>query len=139
MAAAVVRALDTLELTAPVTMLVGENGSGKSTLVEAIAVALGLNPEGGTQNFMFATRDTHSALHEALRLGRGPRRPRTSFFLRAESMYAVATQIEEYAEDDEPGAPPLLDAYGGRSLRDQSHGESFLSLVTTASATRACI
>jgi predicted ATPase len=118
----VVRALDTLSLSTPVTLLVGENGSGKSTLVEAIAVALGLNAEGGTQNFAFATRSTHSALHEALRLGRGALRPRTSFFLRAESMYAVATQLEEYGE-------ALLGSYGGRSLHDQSHGESFLSVI----------
>lgn len=92
----VVPALDTLSLSTPVTLLVGENGSGKSTLVEAIAVALGLNAEGGTQSFAFSTRATHSALHEALRLGRGALRPRTSFFLRAESTYAVATQLEEH-------------------------------------------
>jgi predicted ATPase len=120
----VVQALDELKLTTPVTMLVGENGSGKSTLMEAIAIALGLNPEGGTQNFVFETRATHASVHEALRLGRGSQRPQTSFFLRAESMYAVATQIEEYDK-----VRPLLDSYGGRSLHDQSHGESFLALV----------
>jgi predicted ATPase len=124
----VVRALNTLALTTPVTLLVGENGSGKSTLIEAIAVALGLNAEGGTQNFAFETRSTHSALHDALRLGRGAVRPRTSFFLRAESMYAVASQLEAYAR--EPGGQRLLDGYGGRSLHDQSHGESFLSVIT---------
>jgi predicted ATPase len=124
----VVQALDELKLTTPVTMFVGENGSGKSTLMEAIAIALGLNPEGGTQNFVFETRATHASLHEALRLGRGAQRPQTSYFLRAESMYAVATQIEKYVEE-EGGSPALLDSYGGRSLHDQSHGESFLALV----------
>src|SRR5207253_1471631 len=79
-----VRNLGTLDLEAPVTMLVGENGSGKSTLMEGLAVAVGLNPEGGTQNFGFATRDTHSPLHAALRVARGARRPRNAFFLRAE-------------------------------------------------------
>lgn len=124
----VVQALTTLELSTPVTMLVGENGSGKSTLIEAIAVSLGLNAEGGTQNFAFSTRASHSPLHDALRLGRGTRQPRERFFLRAESLYTVATQLEEYAR--EPGPRPLMDAYGGRSLHDQSHGESFLSIVT---------
>jgi predicted ATPase len=125
----VVQALDTLALTTPVTMLVGQNGSGKSTLLEAIAVSLGMNPEGGTQNFDFATRSTHSPLHEAIQLGRGALRPQTQFFLRAESLYTVATQLEEYAKIDAPG-PPLLDSYGGISLHDQSHGESFLAIVT---------
>ena len=73
----VVRALDRLELPTPVTLIVGENGSGKSTLMEALAASLGLNPEGGTQNFAFATRASHSALHAALRPVRGARRPRT--------------------------------------------------------------
>ena len=45
-----VRHLGTLELHRNVTFLVGENGTGKSTLLEAIAVALGFNPEGGSHN-----------------------------------------------------------------------------------------
>ena len=124
----VVAGLTTLELTTPVTFLVGENGSGKSTLVEAIAVALGINPEGGTSNLSFSTRDSHSSLHDALRLVRGTSRPRTRYFLRAESMFTVASHIE--ALDDEPlGGAKLIDSYGGRSLHEQSHGESFLALV----------
>jgi predicted ATPase len=122
----VVRGLDRLDLDAGVTFLVGENGSGKSTLIEAIAVALGLNPEGGTQNFAFSTHDSHSALHEALRPIREARRPRTAFFLRAESLFTVATEIERL---DEVGFTPLLPSYGGRSLHEQSHGESFLALA----------
>src|ERR1041385_8684812 len=72
------------EFTAPVTVFVGENGMGKSTLLEAIAVVVGYNAEGGGRNFRFATRATHSALHERLRVVRGPRRPRDGYFLRAE-------------------------------------------------------
>jgi predicted ATPase len=129
----VVRALDRLELPTPVTLLVGENGSGKSTLMEAIAASLGLNPEGGSQNFAFATRESHSALHRALRPVRGARRPRTSFFLRAESFFNVATEIEQLdapAEDGGyGGGPPIADAYGDRALHEQSHGESFLALL----------
>jgi predicted ATPase len=117
-----------LTLGAGVTFLVGENGTGKSTLLEAIAVAAGLNPEGGSHNFRFATRSTESALGEYLVLSWEPRKPRTAFFLRAESYYNVASEIERLAGD--PGSPSLLPAYGGVSPHARSHGESFLDLAT---------
>lgn len=115
-----------LTLGPGVTFLVGENGSGKSTLVEGVAVAAGLNPEGGSRSFTFATRSTESALGPALRLGRAPGRERGSFFLRAESYYNVATEIERL---DTAGGPPLLPAYGGVSPHERSHGQSFLDLL----------
>jgi predicted ATPase len=124
----VLKAFDVLELHPKVTYLVGENGSGKSTLLEGIAVAAGFNPEGGTTNFNFATCSSESSLHRALRLVRSVRRPRTGYFLRAESFFNVATEIEGL--DREPGrGPSVLDSYGGHSLYEQSHGESFMSLV----------
>jgi predicted ATPase len=124
----VVRALTRLEFRAPVTVFVGENGTGKSTLLEALAVAAGFNPEGGSRNFAFGTRASHSELHAYLRLVRAPSRPRDGYFLRAESFFNVATQIEEL--DKIPAnAPPVIDSYGGRSLHEQSHGESFLTLL----------
>jgi predicted ATPase len=116
-----------LVLPAGATFLVGENGSGKSTLVEAIAVAAGFNPEGGSRNFRFATRASESSLGRHLVLGWGPAKPRTGYFLRAESYYNVATEIERL---DREGGPPLLPAYGGTSPHERSHGESFLDLVT---------
>lgn len=114
-----------LLLEQPVTFLVGENGAGKSTLLEAIAVAAGFNPEGGTRNFSFSSRETHSELYEYLRLVRGYRRPRDGFFLRAESFYNVASNIDDLNQN----VPGLLSSYGGVSLHEQSHGESFLALV----------
>ncbi len=112
----------------PVTFLVGENGSGKSTLLEAVAVACGFNAEGGTRNFNFSTRATHSELGALLTPIRR-RYPRDGFFLRAESFYNVATNIDEM--DEAPSfSPPVIDSYGGVSLHQQSHGESFLALVT---------
>ncbi|HEY1956523.1 MAG TPA: AAA family ATPase [Polyangiaceae bacterium] len=122
-----VRELGVLRLHPRVTYFVGENGSGKSTLVEAIAVAMGLNAEGGSQNFNFATRRSESPLGRALRIARTPARPRTMFFLRAESYFNVATNIE-VLDRATPG-PPLIASYGGRSLHEQSHGESFLALL----------
>ncbi|WP_225087301.1 AAA family ATPase [Pectobacterium colocasium] len=106
-----------------VTFLVGENGSGKSTLLEAVAIAMGFNPEGGSRNFNFSTRDSHSRLSESLRLVKGIKRPRTGYFLRAESFFNVATEIENID-------PRLIQlAYGGVSLHQQSHGESFMALL----------
>lgn len=122
----VVRHLTTLAFHPKVTFLIGENGSGKSTLLEAIAVACGLNPEGGSRNFHFATRASHSPLDECVRLAKTPSLPGDSYFLRAESFYNVASEIERL--DEEPGGPPIIDAYGGVSLHEQSHGESFFAL-----------
>ncbi|AVP96197.1 AAA family ATPase [Ahniella affigens] len=110
-----------LDLHPKVTFFVGENGSGKSTLLEAIAVAWGFNPEGGSKNFRFSTEATHSHLHEFLTLVKGVRRPKDGFFLRAESFYNVATEVASLGV----GA-----AYGEDALHEQSHGESFMSLVT---------
>ena len=124
-----VRTLEHIPLHPKVTFFVGENGSGKSTLLEAIAVALGFNAEGGSRNFRFGTRRSHSELHEYLRIARGIRPPRDGFFLRAESFFNVATEIENL--DAAPAAgPPVINSYGGRSLHEQSHGESFLALMT---------
>lgn len=113
------------EFTSPVTFLVGENGVGKSTLIEALAVCVGLNPEGGTGNFNFKTKDTHSILSNYLRVYLGSN-PKTKFFLRAESFYNVATEIVKISE--EGGEGPLYGAYGG-NLHECSHGESFIKLV----------
>lgn len=124
----VVRNLTSIEFHPKITFLVGENGTGKSTLLEALAVACGFNPEGGTRNFSFTTRASHSQLHKALVISRSLKRPRDGFFLRAESFFNVATEIERL--DSEPAtAPPLIDSYGGRSLHEQSHGESFIALL----------
>lgn len=120
------RQLERLPLHPAVTFLVGENGMGKSTLMEAIAVAWGFNPEGGTKNFAFASRETHSELHQYIRLAKSVDRPRDGFFFRAESYYNVASHIDNL--DAEPSfGPPLRDSYGGKSLHEQSHGESFFA------------
>jgi len=118
--------LDSIEFDRPVTFFVGENGSGKSTLLEALAVGMRLNAEGGSRNFRFATRESHSSLSNYLRLARSPRRVRDSYFLRAESYFNVATEIEEL--DRGGGGPRIIDSYGGKSLHEQSHGESFFAL-----------
>src|SRR3954469_1351426 len=123
-----VRNLKRLEFHPAVTFFIGENGVGKSTLIEAIAVKMGFNPEGGSRNFNFGTRSSHSELHKCLVIEKGISRPRDGYFLRAESFYNVATEIERL--DSEPGGgPPITPAYGGKSLHEQSHGESFFSLL----------
>lgn len=121
-----VRGLTTLPFHPKVTFFIGENGSGKSTLLEAIAVECGLNPEGGSRNFNFATRASHSRLGECIRLAKAAAMPGDSYFLRAESFYNVATEIERL--DEGPGGGSIIGAYGGKSLHEQSHGESFFAL-----------
>ena len=104
----------------PITFFVGENGSGKSTMLEAIAVAYGFNPEGGTKNYSFSTYDSHSELCNAMRLIRGYNKPGWGYFLRAESFYNVASAEEEYSRG--PGGSP-------QHFHEKSHGESFLALA----------
>ena len=110
-----------------VTFIVGENGSGKSTILEAIASSYGFNPEGGTRNFNFSSFQSHSCLGDYLTLVKGARRPEDGFFLRAESFYNVASEIDMLDREEGFGGR-LVDSYGGKSLHEQSHGESFMSL-----------
>lgn len=109
-----------LDLHPKVTFFVGENGSGKSTMLEAIAIANGLNAEGGSRNMMFATRNSHSDLHKALKIRRYHALVPDAWFVRAESLFNVATEIEKLGV----GA-----SYGDKSLHEQSHGEAFMTLI----------
>ena len=115
-----------LDFEKPVTFFVGENGTGKSTLLEAIAISLGFNPEGGSKNFSFSTRDSHSELSCAIKISKGTKKAKDGFFLRAESFYNLATEIENLACGDED---VFYKEYGGKSLHSQSHGESFRALM----------
>jgi predicted ATPase len=123
-----IASLTTLALHPLVTFFVGENGSGKSTVLEAIAEAWGFSPEGGSLNFKFSTHKARSVLADHITLVKNGCYPRTEYFLRAESFYNVATEIERLDEDDSGGGK-IVDYYGGTSLHNQSHGESFLSLL----------
>ena len=114
-----VSSLDRLEFTKPVTFLVGENGSGKSTLIEAIAVATGLNAEGGTKNLRFQERSTESELDKHLSLA-WDKRPQSSFFLRAETFFNMASAYEQAGS---PNPDPMVE------LHFQSHGQQFLTAM----------
>jgi predicted ATPase len=103
----------------PVTVLVGENGSGKSTLVEAVAMAYGLNAEGGSTHARNRTRESESPLHRALRIVRDPGASRWGYFLRAETTHGLLTYLEGTSADRDP------------VFHELSHGESFLELLTS--------
>lgn len=122
-----IKGLQDLELHPKVTYFIGENGTGKSTILESIAAAYGFNPEGGSRNFIFSTADSHSGLYECIRLVKGAKKPKDGFFLRAESYYNVATYIDRL-DLEACGGSLIKDAFGGKSLHEQSHGESFFAL-----------
>jgi len=121
----VVKNLTQIDFHPQITYIVGENGSGKSTLLEALAISQGFNAEGGTKNFNFYTKNTHSNLYQYLKVVRSTKKIENGFFLRAESFYNLANNIDDL-EDIRPG---LLKYYGSISLHRQSHGESFISLI----------
>ncbi|MCB2306743.1 AAA family ATPase [Clostridium estertheticum] len=121
-----IKNLSSLDFHPKVTFIVGENGSGKSTILEAIAIACGFNPEGGTINFNFSSMNTHSELYKYIKLVKGVKKPKNGFFLRAESFYNLASNIDELDRVD--GGPKLVSSYGGQSLHKQSHGESFFAV-----------
>ncbi len=114
-----------LNFKSQVTFFIGENGVGKSTFIEALAVALGLPNEGGTQNFLYSTKNTTSNLADYLKVETF-RKAKTKFFLRAESFYNFSTEVQRLVEEDGYGA--LYRSYGG-NLHHCSHGESFIQLV----------
>ena len=109
-----------INFDSPITFIIGENGSGKSTLIEGLSVALGYNAEGGSKNFCFSTKNSTSQLYNDLIIAKSGYEE-DGFFLRAESLYNVATNIDDLNLN--------INNYGGKSLHNQSHGESFLSLV----------
>ncbi|WP_433007656.1 AAA family ATPase [Kribbella sp. CA-294648] len=111
---------DGLDLGPGVTFLVGENGAGKSTLVEAIAVAFGMSPEGGSTGARLTTRVTESPLYEQIQLTRGAGAARAGFFLRAETMHGFYSYLEDNPRTSGPADIPF---------HRMSHGESFLSLI----------
>jgi predicted ATPase len=129
----VICSLESMELRSRVVFFVGENGSGKSTLLEAIADHCGYGREGGSKNLKVQTAAAQNAtsarLARVLRLSWSQKLLR-GYFLRAESFFNLATHIDNDAEsgDDNFFSPPIVMAYGGKSLHEQSHGQSFFAL-----------
>ena len=119
------RGFKELSFESPVTVFVGENGMGKSTLIEAIAISMNFNPEGGTANFNFSTSDSHSELCNHLITIRGVKRNRDGFFLRAESFYNAISYMDTVNDTGRN----IYDYYGGKRLHEVSHGEGFLNML----------
>ncbi|MGC6429672.1 MAG: AAA family ATPase [Jejuia sp.] len=117
----IIKTLNSLEFHKDVTFIIGENGTGKSTLIESIALSLGFGIEGGTRNVQIKTHNNASSLFQHLKLIKSFQKPSDYYFLRAESFYNVATYMEE---------TNYLKGYGGISLHNLSHGESFMAALT---------
>jgi len=127
------RFLPSFNFTKPVTFFVGENGIGKSTLIEALAVSCGFNAEGGSKHMNFRTKETHSSLYKNIKVRRNIPFPSDGYFLRAESLYNLATEVDRLDKirlwRESPEHDFLKKNYGGKSLHEQSHGESFFNLL----------
>lgn len=122
--------LQEVEFPTKVTFFVGENGTGKSTILEALAIKAGFGPEGGSKNIIFTTANEKN-YHPASKLAdyftlSWCKKVFNGYFFRAESFFNVATHIEKIAQYD----LSIYDSYGGKSLHEQSHGESFLAFFT---------
>ena len=117
-----IASLAELDLNQPITLFCGENGTGKSTLLEALSIAYGLNPEGGTRNYTFTVHDTHSELCDHVRLLKNLFRPYDSFFVRSDTMFNLISEMDVLGDDARH--------FDGRSLHSVSHGEGILALVS---------
>jgi predicted ATPase len=120
-----IASLSQLTFPARVTFFTGENGTGKSTLLEAIAAHIGFGKEGGNRNYSIETTESSRAtdpLARALRLGFFPARTGEGFYFRAESLFNVASYVDELGAD-------VLASYGGISLHARSHGETFFTVL----------
>ena len=123
----VIKHFKEIEFPTQVTFFVGENGAGKSTILEAIALKAGFGIEGGSKNISFKTSEEKTytgtqQFSECLILS-WRMKPKNGYFFRAESFFNVANYIDQIAKFDFR----IYDSYGGKSLHEQSHGESFLS------------
>lgn len=117
-----IASLRKLRFNKGVTFFCGENGTGKSTLLEAVGIAFGFNPEGGSRNYTFSTRPTHSELHDFIRLDRSLYRPLDGYFVRSDTLFNLISATDELDDDQR--------YYGGVSLHARSHGESIMALIT---------
>lgn len=117
-----IASLDALRFDKGVTFFCGENGTGKSTLLEAVGIAFGFNPEGGSRNYTFSTKPTHSQLHDFIRLDRSIYRPLDGYFVRSDTLFNLISATDELEDDRR--------YYDGVSLHARSHGESIMTLIT---------
>lgn len=76
-------------------------------------------------NYRFSTFEDVSELSSAIRMTKGYRRAKSNYFFRAESFFNVASKAEYYR--DTTPKELYYKRYGGKSLHEQSHGESFLA------------
>jgi predicted ATPase len=116
----------TLCLNSPVTFFIGENGTGKSTLLEAIADKCGIYSWQGIEKRRFNKspyeRDFYRVISIQWTNGMVPGSLFSSRVFRN-----FAKVLDEWASSD----PKILDYFGGKSLMNQSHGQSLMSFFNS--------
>lgn len=131
MGAACPRNTREVELSEAVTFSSEKNGSGKSTLLEAIAVNWGFNAEGGSVDFNFSTAETHADFYKGIVLEKSALLPEDGYFLRAESFYNVASQVEKLELN--------LEGYGANPCTPSPMAKAFYRWRSAGSADGGCI
>lgn len=118
-----------VDLANPVTLFTGENGTGKTTLLTALAVLAGLPASGGSRNEFSASTDGGSVLAQVMR-PKFRSKPPDAFYFRADGLSDFARLLDQRRDDPDFWGDPYA-RYGGKSLKERSHGEGVTAVLSS--------
>ncbi|OHD63769.1 MAG: AAA family ATPase [Spirochaetes bacterium RBG_13_51_14] len=116
------RLTERLDLSAPVSLFVGENGTGKSTLLRAIAMKCNIHIWEGMARTRFHYNPYERELHNYITV-EWKNGPVPGSFFASEIFRNFAVNLDEWASM----SPATLQYFGGKSLMEQSHGQCHMS------------
>jgi predicted ATPase len=117
-----IRNTERIDFKSNVTFFAGENGSGKSTLLRAMCKKCGIHIWAEDCWSRANYNPYEESLFEYCDIAWADGQKFGAFFS-AETYDHMTRMIDVWAAGD----PKLLDYFGGKSLLEQSHGESFMS------------